>query len=229
MLLPRNFYKDAHAPLRLRSRSVASRFAPRILMGFFSLLLLAGCGFHPMYGDNSMGTAGSAIRGNIKIDPMPGREGQILKKALEDLFNPEGLDTTNAEYHLNISMVRTLYCPRSSKATAPSSATMCASIQTYTLYKFGQKKPVDSGKMRRTGSYNVAVNANFATYEAEQDVIDKRLLRGYGGRLCHACLGHPGREAYPCRARQMKLATRDIAGFMRAPDAQAMAVLAIWA
>jgi hypothetical protein len=138
-----------------------------------TLLLLTACGFQPMYGDASKG-GNSAVRGNIAIDPMGGHEGQIFKIALEDKFNPEGLSTANAEYHLQVTLFKTLI---------PSVVKSDGTIQRYDirldsqfrLMKTGVVKPVYSGRLIRTGSYNAAINANFATYEAEQDVIERTL------------------------------------------------------
>lgn len=130
-----------------------------------------------MYGDQALkDSTGSPMRGNITIDSIPGggHEGQIFKIALEDKFNPQGVDTTNAGYHLATTLKKTL---------VPAVVKSDGTIQRYEvhfdsgfqLYKAGNPKPVFSGTMRRTGSYNVAVNANFATYEAEQDVIERTL------------------------------------------------------
>jgi hypothetical protein len=139
------------------------------------LVLLTGCGFQPMYGDAALsGGTNTPMRGNIVIGPIAGHEGQILKIALEDRFNPEGLDTTNAGYRLALSLKKTL---------TPSVVKSDGTIQRYDvhfesgfqLFKTGSSKPVFTGSLHRGSSYNVAVNANFATYEAEQDVIERSL------------------------------------------------------
>jgi len=140
-------------------------------------LLLAGCGFHPMYGDDSAG-AHSAVRGNIVIDPMPntGHEGQIFKTALEDKFNPEGLSSADAQYHLHISLIKTLI-PAVVKSDGTIQRYNVRFDSQYKLTRTGDTsgQPLYSGRLLRTGSYNAAINANFATYEAEQDVIQRVL------------------------------------------------------
>ena len=72
------------------------------------LFFLSACGFHPMYGNDSLAGKDTALRGNISIDKMPGHEGQLLKTDLEDKFNPEGLSTNNAEYRLSIGLTKAL-------------------------------------------------------------------------------------------------------------------------
>jgi LPS-assembly lipoprotein len=158
----------------LRSAGFAS-LAPRILTilvsGFW--LLVSGCGFHPMYGADSAG-GNSAMRGNIVIDPMPGHEGQIFKTALEDKFNPESLSTVNAEYRLHTGLTKTVI-PTVVKSDGTIQRYDVRFDSDFKLFRTGAPVPVLTGKLRRTGSYNVAINANFATYEAEEDIIERTL------------------------------------------------------
>jgi len=138
------------------------------------LVLVTGCGFHPMYGDGALAGGATPMRGNIAIDTIGGHEGQIFKTALEDRFNPEGLNSQNAEYRLNVSLKKTLI-PSVVKSDGTIQRYDVRFDSTFRLYKSGQPNPIFSSETRRTGSYNVAVNANFATYEAEQDVIERLL------------------------------------------------------
>ena len=177
MSSPVKFFNSAQASRLLRSPLVASRsFAvPRLLLVLMGCLMLSGCGFEPLYGEKPAGSVATAVRGNIIIDPINGgHEGQILKIALENKFNPESLDASNAQYHLSISIA---------KNRIPTVVKSDGTIQRYDtrfdsqfkLFKFAEDKPILTGSLIRTGSYNVAVNANFATYEAEQDVIERTL------------------------------------------------------
>ncbi len=148
----------------------------RILTVLLGLFLVTGCGFQPMYGTDTLkGGDGTPMRGNIAIDTIvAGHEGQIFKTALEDKFNPEGLDVTNARYHLSISLRKSLI-PAVVKSDGTIQRYDIRFDSDFKLFKAGEKLPAFSGTIRRTGSYNVAVNANFATYEAEQDVIERTL------------------------------------------------------
>jgi LPS-assembly lipoprotein len=138
------------------------------------LLLLAACGFHPMYGDDALNGSGTPMRGNIAIDPIAGRTGQILKMALEDRFNPESLNTRDAPYHLSINLQQSLI-PAVVKSDGTIQRYDVHIDTSFRLFKVGTPGPVFTGALKRLGSYNVAVNANFATYEAEQDVIERTL------------------------------------------------------
>jgi len=129
-----------------------------------------------MYGDAALSGGAAPMRGNIAIDPIPGggHEGQIFKIALEDRFNPEGRDTTNAGYHLATTLKKTLI-PAVVKSDGTIQRYEVHFDSNFQLYRAGVAKPVFTGLLRRSGSYNAAVNANFATYEAEQDMIERTL------------------------------------------------------
>jgi LPS-assembly lipoprotein len=142
--------------------------------GALSFIWLSACGFQPMYGDQALTSGGTPLRGNITIAPMVGHEGQIFKTALEDRFNPEGLDTHNAEYHLSIALTKTII-PAVIKSDGTIQRYDMRFDSDFKLTKSGHIMPIYTGKIRRTGSYNAATNANFATYEAEQDIIQRTL------------------------------------------------------
>jgi LPS-assembly lipoprotein len=59
---------------------------------FAVLLLLAGCGFHPMYAPAAGGGTGPAETGlaEITIGPLYERSGQVLRQALQERFERAG-------------------------------------------------------------------------------------------------------------------------------------------
>ncbi len=146
---------------------------PRIFLASL-FLLLSACGFQPMYGDNSALATKTPLTGNLAIDNIGGHEGQILKTSLEDLLNPEGTAALHPDYRLTIALRKTL---------VPAVIKSDGTIQRYDVVMDSDFKLINNanGKvllkdsLRRTGSYNVAINANFATYEAEQDVTERTI------------------------------------------------------
>lgn len=139
-----------------------------------TLFFLTACGFQPMYGDNSVFTQNTPLAGNLIIDPIGGREGQIFKIALEDQLNPEGITSARPEYRLHVSFAKTLV-PTVIKSDGTIQRYDVKFISHFILTKSATSTVLLSGDMTRIGSYNVTVNANFATYEAEQDVIERTL------------------------------------------------------
>ncbi len=138
------------------------------------LLLASGCGFHPMYGDHSALAEESPLSGNLVIAPIPGREGQIFRNALEDRLNPEGISFAHPEYMLKVSMDKNLI-PAVIKADGTIQRYDVQFMTNFSLIRIAGNKTLLTSTLSRTGSYNVTINANFATYEAEQDVIDRTL------------------------------------------------------
>lgn len=140
-------------------------------------LSLSGCGFQPMYGDAATkAESASIVQGNVIIAPIGGgRFGQVLKSSLEDRLNPQGTMKDKPDYTLHVDLARTL---------VPSIVRSDGTILRYnvkfdtnfTLSPNNTKEKPFTGTIRRTSSYNVVPNANFATYEAE-DNLNERLLK----------------------------------------------------
>jgi hypothetical protein len=154
-----------------------SAFATCALPACALLCLLAACGFQPMYGDAATGVGkDSPLRGNIAIAPIPlgGHEGQILMGALEDRFDPEGLQYATPDYRLKINLHKTLI-PAVVKSDGTIQRYDVLFDSTFSLVRTANGKVLFSGSLRHTGSYNAAVNGNFATYEAGQDMIERTL------------------------------------------------------
>lgn len=70
-------------------------------------LLLAGCGFQPLYGDRATQTAGAggapAAMAAIQVDVIADREGQILRGLLIEALNPQGRPVDPA-YRLAVNL-----------------------------------------------------------------------------------------------------------------------------
>jgi hypothetical protein len=143
-------------------------------------LVTAACGFRPMYGKNSGLGEDSPLSGNLVIDPIinsqpnANHEGQIFRVALEDKINPESLKTAQPEYKLHAALSKVLI-PAIIKSDGTIERYNVQFNSTFQLIRIKDNKILLSSTLSRTGSYNVAINGNFATYEAEQDIIERTL------------------------------------------------------
>ncbi len=74
--------------------------APPLARAFAAaaLLVLAGCGWTPLYADPQSGPASGELRA-IHVDPIPDRIGQRLEMALRNSLNPTG-EPTKERYRL---------------------------------------------------------------------------------------------------------------------------------
>lgn len=140
-------------------------------------LALSACGFRPMYGDAAHEAAeASGVQGNIEIAPIGGgRFGQVLKNALEDKFNPQGIANAQPDYKLSVSFNRQVV-PSVVRSDGTILRYDVRFDTTYTLASGSGKFQPQQGSVRRISSYNVVPNANFATYEAEQS-LNERMLK----------------------------------------------------
>ena len=76
------------------------------ILSLLSLLILAACGFSPMYGnmnDNALGT--EDFLSYVAIDNIPDRDGVYLRNALIDRFHRNGSPVRNA-YTLRVINMR---------------------------------------------------------------------------------------------------------------------------
>lgn len=142
--------------------------------------MASACGFRPMYGKNSALGEDSPLSGNLVIDPIgspapnANHEGQIFRVALEDKINPESLKTAAPEYRLHVTIIKNLI-PAIVQSDGTIERYNVQFASTFQLIRIKDNRTLLSSTLSRTGSYNVAINGNFATYEAEQDIIERTL------------------------------------------------------
>jgi len=123
-------------------------------------LLLAACGFHPLYG-RSIGPALSSVF----VEPVPERDGFELRNALIDALQSDGEEQGKA-YRLKVTL------SESAQGIAlQNDATITRYNNTltarYTLYD-AQDKVLTSGTETQMSAYNV-VQSPYATLVASQD------------------------------------------------------------
>jgi len=147
---------------------------------FFSLLMLTGCGFQPVYQQSAETEALAAFLSNIRIQvnesPQRTRTGQLLQHELEDLLY--STDNPNKPYVLSIllstSQGSVLINPDGQIARYNYRASSEFSLTSIT-HPDEQYTPLLSGTTQSVVTYNV-VPSDFATYIAQKDA-KKRLAR----------------------------------------------------
>lgn len=138
-------------------------------------LLVAGCGFSPMYSKEASADAGSQIFGGVRVEPIHGRSGQIYRGHLEDLLNQGGVVPPSPAYRLEATLA---------SSTIPIDIARDGTVSRYniyidshyTLFRTSDGQAVTSGNLRHVSSYNNLSNAYFSTFMSEADVT-KRGIR----------------------------------------------------
>lgn len=135
-----------------------------------AILVLAGCGFRPLYGNApDQGGVSEALH-QVRIEIIPDRLGQKLRNFLLDRINPTG-EPARPTHSLRVktSVSRTdLGIERDETATR---ALLVLSV-SYVLYNYADNRIVFNGLEKSTNSFNI-VASDFATASAENDALDR--------------------------------------------------------
>ncbi len=136
-------------------------------------LMLAGCGFHPLYGGKLQPQLAS-----IYVEPLEGRDGYALRNQLIDLLGSDGRDAGKA-YHLSLMLNQI-----SNGVTLQNDATITRYNDTITAsYVLTDAKgtEVTRGSQTSLSSFNVS-NSPYSTLAAQQD-SDRRASDDLADRI----------------------------------------------
>jgi LPS-assembly lipoprotein len=144
------------------------------LLPFALLPLLAGCGFHPLYGDPKLEPQMAAIY----VEPIPETTGFELRDSLLNLLGADG-KSGGKLYRLKINLTDS-----SQGVALQNDATITryndTLTATYVLTDAGGRE-ITHGTQSSLSSYNVA-NSPYSTLAAQQDA-DKRAVQDIADRI----------------------------------------------
>ena len=146
-------------------------------------VLLAGCGFHPLYGGANGGM--QATLSTIYVEPIPERLGYELRNQMIDLLDGPGTPT-DALYRLKLSLTQTTQglAVQASPTTSAITRYNDTLKVSYSLVDMSGKV-ITSGIETGLSAYNVlpsGANANYGTLAAQQDA-DKRAAEDIAERI----------------------------------------------
>jgi len=140
--------------------------------GFLTgLILFAGCGFHPLYGSQTVAVPASLEKSlaSIRVNRMPDRQGQIMTNQLTDALNPHAL-TVEALYRLDVKLLVNLqnYDIRPDSTTGRSETTASA---TWSLIRLSDNAPLISGRSKALAGHDISTQeyANVSSGAADSD------------------------------------------------------------
>lgn len=137
-----------------------------------ALMLVAACGFRPLYGGGAEAGAVQALA-TIEIDRIPRRIGQILRNDLLDHLNPNG-PPAHPAYRLKVNVVKTT-SPLDIRTDATITRFNVSLEADFVLIDLESGETVYSATTRTVGSYDV-IRSDFATLVAEDDTT-RRVTR----------------------------------------------------
>jgi len=148
------------------------RRAAAAMLAGCCILLLAGCGFRPLYGHSGGGNSAALAR--VKVDPIPDRMGQILHNLLLERLSPGG-PTDRPVYQLSVSLSegRQELAIRKDESATRANLTVTARFRLTLIDRpdLGEL----AGSAASTNSYNV-LQSEYATLSAENDARNRALI-----------------------------------------------------
>lgn len=129
------------------------------------LAALAGCGFHPLYGEAFERTESPELAG-IVVAPISDRYGQQLELELREALNPEGL-AVKPLYRLQVSVI-TSRLDLGIQRDASSTRGRIDAYVTFILFEVATNKQIYASRTQSTSAFNIQQDA-YAAQVAEDD------------------------------------------------------------
>jgi len=130
------------------------------------LVLLASCGFQPLYGRATKNAKVTAQLDQTYILPIDGRIGQIVRNQLLDMISPKGLPS-----QANYQLIVTLREQKQGLAIDQTDSTNRFNLTIFANYNLRDasgKAALFTGNAQAVASYNI-VNSDFANLAASKN------------------------------------------------------------
>lgn len=163
----------------------------RPLLASLALIALNACGFAPMYATND--TPGSAQLAEVAVQTDRGRDGELLKAEIQDQLNPN-----NREAEVRYKLTAGLQMNPIPQLIEPDGTVSRFSydiVSPYELRRLSDNVLLSKGSIRRQSSYNIAVEADYASFVAQQEVRRRAIIdlaRDYALRVGSVLIEAPG-------------------------------------
>ena len=136
-----------------------------------TLMVLAGCGFSPLYGDHA-GSSDASVAGDlatIRVNQIGERYGQLMTNQLHDSFKPSG-GAIPSVYELNVGLTESR-SDIASRADGTASRTTIAMVANWQLRRISDGTVVTSGMARAQGGHDVLSNEYANVISADTDEV----------------------------------------------------------
>jgi LPS-assembly lipoprotein len=142
----------------------------RQVLTLSSGMVLAACGFQPLYGNRSASNSTPMQFAQIDVNNIDGRTGHHLRNYLIDRLSARGGHYKKA-YRLDVALSETKdgLAIRSDEAVTRFNFRLLSNVR---LTRIGDQQTLYESNLRVTAAYNV-VESEFATLSAERDAEDR--------------------------------------------------------
>jgi LPS-assembly lipoprotein len=129
------------------------------------LLMLAGCGFRPLYGTHASDPYVGPELGSIYIAPLPDRDGQLVRNALLDAIDTKG-EPSHPRYRLEITLTINEAQVALSKDETATRAQVSYAV-AFTLFEGAVR--LTKGSFSRVFAYDY-LNQQYSNISAREDI-----------------------------------------------------------
>ncbi len=138
-----------------------------------AMVLIAGCGFEPLHGQQQSGVNATSAMRQISVPPIPERLGQLLRIELTNRLSPSGPPRAPA-FVLNVSVSES----KQNLAVRKDATATRANLIISAKFELTDAKTEESlliGTIRSINSYDI-LDSDFATLSAESDARRREAL-----------------------------------------------------
>lgn len=142
----------------------------RVLAAISGLLLLAGCGFQPLYEAGGSSAAMQAHLASVEVGPIPERLGQVMRNRLVSRLNTGG----PADYRVDIALDQSSesFGVRPDTATTQEQLTLVATMR---LVSLSTGEAVMEESFRARTAFDLVLS-DFATLSQREDSAERLAL-----------------------------------------------------
>ena len=153
------------------------RTTRRALIALGLPLLAAGCGFRPMYGQGS-GPEDSRVAASlaaVKIGLITERQGQLLRRRLEQGLAPKGREGVRPQYDLRVGLAYGFELQGFRRDGFPSRVRSNATANWFLFDLGAPPKEIARGTERASDAYDIPENQFFAA-DVARDIMERQLI-----------------------------------------------------
>jgi LPS-assembly lipoprotein len=140
-------------------------------------LLAAGCGFRPMYGSDGLredAQVADALA-SVKVGLITERQGQLLRRRLEEGLAPKGRDGARAQYDLRVGLGYTAEVQGFRRDGTASRVRFTATASWFLFDFAAPPQQITRGSERAFDAYDVPENQFFAA-DVARETMERQLI-----------------------------------------------------
>ena len=140
-------------------------------------LLAAGCGFRPMHGRSGSreDTEVAAALAAVKVGLITERQGQLLRRRLEQGLAPNGRGAVAAKYDLRVGLGYGVEIQGFRRDGFPSRVRFSATANWFLYDVSAAPREIARGTERATDAYDIPENQFFAA-DAARETMERQLI-----------------------------------------------------